>query len=890
MSDGKLADRLSALDQGAAEALLWIDQARREAPSVAQQADSLTDAGRMARLSARRLSNAAGRNNCIGVFGPSQAGKSYLVSALARPRGGDDPQGERLAIRLGAQTRDFLQEINPPGDRESTGLVTRFTIRDTGATASHPVAVRLLTETDIVKILANSFFLDFDPNSMTVPPVEEEDVRNAVAAAQGAARGEEAAHLDDIALYDLGLYFRAHFKSRIGAFDRTGFWRSLIELGGRLPLRARADLFSLLWGRLEEFTSLYLHLVEALESIGHATDAHVAEAGMIPREVGSRPNSIIDVAVLQRLRSEEDAADRISMKALRGGAEIKETDLPRATLTALIAEVALQIDQKPWPFFDHADLLDFPGARSRLKLREMPADPAENVDQTRELYLRGKIAYLFQRNTDELELTSMLLCMPPSVAEVKDLSSMVQSWIAATHGATPDRRKAVRNALFLILTKHDMEFQEKGGETDESRRGKWDRRLHASLLELYGKDGWPNDWDGTPFDNTFFLRNPGMKQVHLMRYGDEDALIEAEPVDNAAFRTYREGFLADPGVAKHFRDPPAVWEAALKPNDGGVSYLVENIVAVLDPGLKAAQARERLDEAAEALASPLRGLYHAEGDAAKREVDDKLVGLRRALNAAFSRAGYRGFAHMQRALTVDPADVRGVFMNVGALKEDAFEAADAPADDPFDDDPWADDAPAVAPAPVRRERPEVFAEQLVNHWASQLRAVQGDDHALTELNLSAQVLGGVIDELLVGASRAELVADLAEIARDETKSAAVRWPDVADRVSMQAATRLNDFVAFLGYDRAPSSERPGYPEAPKAPERAVFTGGDLIPPGLEIGDERAPLARAAFIDWGVAFRAFGNQNVSHSAGREISEELNRRLGDILRLVDGEEDA
>ena len=37
----------------------------------------------------------------------------------------------------------------------------------------------------------------------------------------------------------------------------------------------------------------------------------------------------------------------------------------------------------------------------------------------RNMLLRGKIAYLFQRYTEERELTCMLLCMPPLPAEVR---------------------------------------------------------------------------------------------------------------------------------------------------------------------------------------------------------------------------------------------------------------------------------------------------------------------------------------------------------------------------------------------------------------------------------------------------------------------------------------
>ncbi|MGB1026916.1 MAG: virulence factor SrfC family protein, partial [Rhodospirillaceae bacterium] len=624
-----------------------------------------------------------------------------------------------------------------------------------------------MTETDIVKILANSFFLDFDPNNMTIPPVEEEQIRGLLSSLEGQAgtgvgsrSGEGSGHLDEIALFDLSQYFRQNFKSRIGAFDRVDYWRGLIALGGRLDREKRAALFEVLWGCLPEFTALYLHLVEALEQVGHAPEALVGLKGLIPREAGSppEPNSIIDVAILSRMGSARDAQDTIPMR-LSGADGPTDVALPRATLTALIAEICLTIQDSPWPFFDHTDLLDFPGARSRLKLLAMPPDAEEKESQKRELYLRGKIAYLFQRYTDELELTSMLLCMPPSVAEVKDLSALVKNWIEATHGATPERRKAVRNALFLVLTKHDMEFIEKGGETDDSRMGKWDRRLHASLLELYGKEGWPQNWDGKPFANTYFLRNPGMKQVHLMSYVDEAALIEDRPVDSPAFATYRQAFLTSPLTEKYFSDRPAAWEAAMAPNDGGIAYLVSALEGVLDPGLKQRQAAERLVDAAGSLDQPLRGLYFEDGDAALKEQDGKMLGLRKALHAGFKLTDLRGFALFLRSLMLDESEIREIFLTVAALRLDETGVLDgsgsesgseapvvAEEDDPWDD-PWAEPDPSPAAedqtaaarsgAPARRERADLFAERLMNHWAGKLREHGQNQALLTQLGLSA---------------------------------------------------------------------------------------------------------------------------------------------------------
>ncbi|MEO0363587.1 MAG: virulence factor SrfC family protein, partial [Pseudomonadota bacterium] len=398
------------------------------------------------------------------------------------------------------------------------------------------------------------------------------------------------------------------------------------------------------------------------------------------------------------------------------------------------------------------------------------------------------------------------------------------------------------------------------------------------------------DWDGAPFDNVYFLRNPGMKQVHLMRYSDEAALREDRPVENDVFAVYRRAFMTSDLTARHFRDREAVWDAAMEPNDGGVRYLVENIDAVLDPGLKQAQAAERLIEAAAALATPLRGLHHAEGDEARKEQDAKMTRLRVALNAAFQRSELRAFAHLRRAMMLDPADVRGVFLNTAALRQETLDemagAAALPAD--HADDPWADHGTVEAveaPVAKRRERPDVFAESLMNRWADQLRRLQRDDRALGELGVAPETIGVLIDELLIGASRVGLLDRIAELARRETRSASVRWVEVADRVAQIAAMRVNDFVAYLGYADVPAAERPGFPEAPKEASRAIFTLGGLATPGEAVGDAPEMLERIAFIDWGVALRAFGVENVGHAAGREISEDQNRRLAEILDLID-----
>src|SRR5690606_22798431 len=72
----------------------------------------------------RKLRRAWERKQSLGLFGPSQAGKSFLVGALLSHELGS----HKVMSRSGEV--DFLREINPAKGVESTGVVTRFSASD----------------------------------------------------------------------------------------------------------------------------------------------------------------------------------------------------------------------------------------------------------------------------------------------------------------------------------------------------------------------------------------------------------------------------------------------------------------------------------------------------------------------------------------------------------------------------------------------------------------------------------------------------------------------------------------------------------------------------------------------------------------------------------------
>ena len=211
------------------------------------------------------------------------------------------------------------------------------------------------------------------------------------------------------------------YSTSIGPLSRAGFWDALTRFGHRLAAPQRIELYSLLWGwnKGKDITEVFALLLASLDRLGHAANARAEIHCLIPRA-----HSIIDVDILKdHLGTPADQKDLLKVLPVDAqGRDGRPVEVPRATLCALVAELRIVMAHQPWSFFEHTDLLDFPGARSREQMFDLPPETDKRAECVRNMVRRGKVSYLFQRYTEERELACMLLCMPPSNAEVKDLS------------------------------------------------------------------------------------------------------------------------------------------------------------------------------------------------------------------------------------------------------------------------------------------------------------------------------------------------------------------------------------------------------------------------------------------------------------------------------------
>lgn len=882
----RLRERAEQTAAAAQQARGWVREVRKTAPSVNNEADSLVADSRQAESLARKMGRAAERRMCVGVFGASQQGKSYLVSVLARP-----PGASRLQVRFGDNSSDFITEINPQGGKESTGLVTRFTTAhdEQPVAPRFPVKLRLLSETDVIKILANSFQSDFDQNNIQIDVPAGNKIRERIAEVERRRQGQVvAAHLDEVALSELSEYFRRHFYIRWQELSRIRYWDQLVEMGPYLTLDSRAQLFDVLWGAIEDFTRLYRTLAGALSSLNHADEAVTELKALIPRE-----SSIIDIGTLERLGTPADQDDRLPVIARTSASAAAPVQVPRAVLAALVAELRLDLDATPWPMFAHTDLLDFPGARSRLKLSDLDGEPGARARQVRELLVRGKIAYLFQRYAEERELTALLLCMGNKPNEVKDLSSMVRYWLELSHGKTPDARRNVPVALLLVLTMMDLEFAGKAGETDEAIQKKWDLRLHTSLLEPFRHDGWPENFNGRSFNNVFLLRNPHFRQDHLVEYERraDGTLTQDPPLEVGVSKLNRDyidklhrAFVDSAQIATHIEDAETAWEAMFKMNDGGASYIAERLAAVSVPSLKDAQVRQRLLEGMSELRESFRRFYLATDDKAQDEAAANLKACRSALNNAFKTKKYKKFPCFLLVLMLSDRDIREIALNVAAIKagddEPAAVAVDA-------DVIWGDEARAPKSAtPARDYRAVRFGRELNAYWIQHLRSVQQDVNVLQAFGVPARPFGEVVDQLIVASDRMKVIDRLTSKVDAATRLVAARWEDMVDRIVPIAFFHVNSFVAEWGFRDVALAERPAIPEPPAEPRRRIFAPPPPISEGglPVLPDAPVALELQFFADWGVALLQAGIANFGHSDGRELTTSQNAALGKILDLL------
>jgi len=881
-----LAARCLDMRDGAGEAVAWVTEVRGNSQRLDRDADGLIEKLRRTRNLCRRLGTAARRPVSVGVFGMSQAGKSYLISSLARAADG------QLHTLLDGKRLNFISHFNPPGGgKEATGLVTRFTRKSAETPAGFPVELTLFSEADLVKVIGNSFFNDFDPQRVTLN-TDEDHIRERLSASRKRRQPNPTDGLSEDDMVDLLDYFSKRFERSMAPLQ-ADYWPAAVELAPRLAPADRAHLLAVLWGEIPEFTETYLRLRDLLAGLSHARVVHVPlEALVMEADDGFawRADSVLNVDVLNHLGRDGYAPLPVVPVTEEGiGAPVQ---IPRAMLAVLTAEMKFVLADPPLAgFLEEVDLLDFPGYRGRLGVggmdevrREVKRD---DVDPVAQLLLRGKVAYLFEAYTEDQEMNVLLMCTRcDQQIEVTTLAQPLTAWVHSTQGETPEIRAERLPGLLWVITQLDLRLRAKPGQTHTQLQQEWTNMIHITLQERFSKCDWLGEWaTGKAFDNTFLVRKPGMDRSLFALDDDGRELGLLSEAERTRLESQRAIFLGNEAVRRHVREPEEAWDAVLGINDGGMRRLAEFLRGVAVQDAKLERIAEQLARTgAEIRVHRLGPYFQAEGaDAVLRK---RALG-ERVSAAVEERAD--SFGELLFALQPSGEQMRRLYLRsdeppAAAPAAGAQRASPQPARRRLINLPGkaTPDASGPAPAPGRADS---FARSITSTWVKQLRDLPDDDNRRRLVELPSDMLQAICDELITAADRDGLEERLVEtLAPLEEKRSTTRL-GIVDQQVLQARNLINEFVDYLGLAGVPLGERP---ESPLGRERRLFEPPLPVAAGVLPGlpPQEVPYSGTYVLDWLAAFRALAVANAGHSAGREITAEQNLRLGEILRRFGG----
>jgi hypothetical protein len=521
-----------------------------------------------------KIKNSLKEKPVVAVFGGSQVGKSYLVKSLL------SEHKEPLFIEHNGEKYDFLSRINPPGGgAESTGLVTRFTIHNEVLDTNFPIKVKLLTPKDILLIILDSFYLDLNKLSFYQ---EISDIEQHLFQFENIKTDFYQNYLNEFDIEDCTKYFFDHFSKYEIAFDRfnkTKFFSRIGKIIEKTAPEKWSDVLGIMWNFNESLTTLFNKLIGGLIILDFEKVAYI-EFEQILRE-----EAILDVAKLSTLYS-----DTKNIKVKLPSNNVRA--ISQSLMTALISELILKIsdkilDQKP--FLEKTDLLDFPGARTRMNIDYENIAKESNIEG---MLLRGKVSYLFNKYSDEMNITNLLFCIKDHLNDVNEIPNLLESWINKNIGNNPENRKKVlENAkippLFIVLTffNNQLKFDsdnDSGYEVDYTiLNKKWEKRFirfFENEIVTPSRD-WHKNWTGLDqsFKNFYLLRDFKYSEDSFEGFEQNKEELKIKDDRTLYLSKLKESFINYEFVKKHIDNTEALWDASTSLNQDGSKYIIQSL-------------------------------------------------------------------------------------------------------------------------------------------------------------------------------------------------------------------------------------------------------------------------------------------------------------------------
>lgn len=700
-----LSDDIRIINEG----LAWLKANKPE--QYEQSFFQIVDGRRRLRRQLRALEE----NLAVGAFGESQTGKSYQINTLLNRHD--------KAFRIKADSHPdgvgFVDDINPIGDdREATGVVTRLTgfrRHPERYRSDWPVIVRLLNVGQLTAILSSGYFT----NIRDYTTYSDDELR-AIAdliKERYANRPEQSNRVlteDDV--LDIKSYLANYVEAPTQSILRSKYFETLTRVISRVPVSELSSVLKYLWHENEVITRLFERLMSVLARFDYARDIYLPLEAVMHHNENRR--TILSVACLNGLDDEHwDITTDVMVPIDGDPSQLRlQKDIATCDICAVSAEVVFKIDDEYLNedrqyFYDDAragepgflsrsshaklsatvnksllaqtDLLDFPGARSPEQQDE--AFIAEgNCDQAGQsvlvkLFLRGKIAYLFNHYSESHMMNVLLFCHHQKQSEVKNLHILIDQWVRRNVGATAEeraqtlRRTGGISPLLLVATKINIDMTPKNYESHNNAtalNNRWEDRFRTVLLDAvlnWTNVDWFRNWDarGSSFKDTYLLRSyeysscsnngNGMFSGYNITTQSPEKALEFDP---EYYRLLRRTFTTNDSVRELFFDPELAFDVASTVNNDGSLYIIERMTAAAKVACEI--RREKMQQERNSIMEMVRDILDKEYD--HDDEGEKLLksiatasNLRWEFDTSCSTDSYY-FGHLLQALQVTEAE------------------------------------------------------------------------------------------------------------------------------------------------------------------------------------------------------------------------------------------
>ena len=619
--------------------------------------------------------------NCsAAAYGESQVGKSYLMSSLLSSS--DHP----FVIENHGKEYSFIDELNPSGGNnakiESTGVITRFTIKKGEQKHKNLIKILNLSVVDIILLLADSYYNDIKINLDTTLSSEaiNRELEGLVSFWNIKKKQHDIISEDDIK--DIHDYIKDVIGNNAVAIYQSNFCKIIAPVIQYVAYDKWIDIFSLLWNKNPEINRLFAILINAYKKLDFQQEIFVPfEAVLRTKGTLLKIEWLDTVCGVQS----DTGTDDVYTDVFDVNGRLLASNFNKGELSALIAELTFELpdsiatDRK---FLRDMDLLDFPGARSREKYKE-----TEISTVLSKMLRRGKVAYLFNKYSRSLQISCVLFCHHNDQKAEPTIGETINNWIEENIGSFPDERaKMLRltngvSPLFFVATKFNIDLERtKTDKADnyETLDKHWNR-FDAVFPEIIKPNTWLDEWSVTsngvilPFKHIYPLRDFFWSGKNGLFDGYKDVGVKSPEIGVHIDMDYpdylerlKDSFLRHRFVRQHFVDPESTWnEVATINNDGSKAIIrdLDSISCVLDKARKE-RYLSQLETLKKELVHSLEVFYEPEDAESKNKKVRVMAGdIRRSLTHTVGKNPIV-FGRILDALMVSPEVLRNITYDI----------------------------------------------------------------------------------------------------------------------------------------------------------------------------------------------------------------------------------